>query len=324
MPAEKINFRQQRDFTELFNVSVKFIRQNFSHLFRCILFIAGPFLLLTAVSSGLYQQSVMTPDPDNYAYGGNPFASALNQIFSPLYFVYAALLWISSLVLMGAVFEYMLLYQEKGPRNFTPNDVGKALVRDAGNILWTFGCLFFWSLVFIALIVLIYVGFSKISYILLVVMGFFGIIGLMIIIFPLFYYMTSIYLVRIKERQGFLDSAARAFWLMKSNYWWTWLIFFCVTLIQYFLSLMFSYPEIVMNIVLQIFAVQGGISENSSVAYLVVASLSGFLANLVYMIGMVFTGFHVFSLQEKKEGTGLLERIDEIGIKQEQSFEGTY
>jgi hypothetical protein len=57
--AEKINFRQTRDFTEVFNVSIKFLRQNFKLFFKSIILVAGPFLLLSAIATGFYQSNAV-------------------------------------------------------------------------------------------------------------------------------------------------------------------------------------------------------------------------------------------------------------------------
>ena len=59
MNPEKINFRQTRDFGETFNVSIKFLRQNFKLFFQSVLFIAGPFVLISAIAGAFYQSNAI-------------------------------------------------------------------------------------------------------------------------------------------------------------------------------------------------------------------------------------------------------------------------
>ena len=322
---QKIHFREVRGFTELFNASINFIRQNFGHFFRCLLFIAGPFLLLTGICTAYYQKTIIQGQVSYMESAfGNPFAQMLSKVFSWMYFAVLLLTLLGSLALMGTVYEYMLLYNAKGPRNFTVNDVGRALWRDAGNIIWTFCCMFFWSLVFGAVIVLIYVGFYKLSPGLGVAMTVMGFIGLLLIIFPLMYYTSSIYMVRINERIGFLEAASRALYLLKGSYWWTWVIFICIYFMLGFITGIFAVPQAILQGVVTFSSVEHGVSDNMAVVYLILTSATAFFSSFIYFVMMVFTGFHYFSLTEKKEGTGLLERIDEIGTRKDTAVEGEY
>ena len=59
MNQEKVNLQQARDFTETFNASIKFIRQNFKLFFQCILLISGPFVLLSSIAGAFYQANAL-------------------------------------------------------------------------------------------------------------------------------------------------------------------------------------------------------------------------------------------------------------------------
>jgi len=52
---EKIELRKARDFGALFNDSVAFLRVNFKSFFGILLFLAGPFVLLTGLLMGYVQ-----------------------------------------------------------------------------------------------------------------------------------------------------------------------------------------------------------------------------------------------------------------------------
>ena len=54
MTGTKINFKQERDFGDLFNATFGFISQEFKRLGTAILYFVVPFLLLTAIAMTIY------------------------------------------------------------------------------------------------------------------------------------------------------------------------------------------------------------------------------------------------------------------------------
>ena len=71
-------------------------------------------------------------------------------------------------------------------------------------------------------------------------------------------------------------------------------------------------------------SIRGDGNEGTSLALMIVSSAGTFFSTLMYFIFLVFATVHYFSLREKKDGTGLMERIDEIGTRKDNSVEGTY
>ena len=130
---EKINFRQVRDFGETFNVTVKFFRQNFKLFFQSLIFIAGPFVLISAIAGAFYQSNAVSML--SVARMGE--SNILSQ-FGWTYFIFILAAVIANMTLLGTVFGFMINYMEKGPAGFTVNDVGQTLVKNIGNILSVF------------------------------------------------------------------------------------------------------------------------------------------------------------------------------------------
>ena len=52
---EKIELRKARDFGQLFNDSISFLRINFKSFFGIIFLLAGPFVMLTGLLMGYLQ-----------------------------------------------------------------------------------------------------------------------------------------------------------------------------------------------------------------------------------------------------------------------------
>src|ERR1035437_8039884 len=110
---EKINFFQRRDFGETFNVSVKFLRQNFKLFFQSLIFIAGPFVLISAISGAFYQSSALSFLSIAKTQHTNIFSQ-----FGWAYFLFIGTTIISSLVITGTAYSFMICYLEKGPNGF--------------------------------------------------------------------------------------------------------------------------------------------------------------------------------------------------------------
>ena len=155
MNQEKINFRQARDFGETFNVSVKFLRQNFKLFFQSLIFIAGPFVLISAIAGAFYQSNSIEVSSLGRFSGGNPLAQ---YGWSFLIFMLAAI--VSGIALIGTTFSFMITYMEKGPNGFGVNDVANKLIKNIGNILSVFFVLTLIAILIIAVVAGIIIGLT--------------------------------------------------------------------------------------------------------------------------------------------------------------------
>src|ERR1700746_439875 len=154
MNQEKINLQVSRDFGETFNASIKIMRQNFKMFFQCIIFIAGPFILLSSVAGAFYQSNVLNvqsslrmTDPTD----------VLKQ-FGLTYLLFIIATIISNLAIMATVFSFLINYQEKGPKNFTVSDVARKARQSIGSIIAIFLIVFLLGIAIFSLLgVLIFI-----------------------------------------------------------------------------------------------------------------------------------------------------------------------
>ena len=310
MNIEKINFRQARDFGETFNVSVKFLRQNFKLFFQSLILIAGPFILINAVSGALYQsQSINFISVMRFAQNNpmNPFAM---YGWSFLLFILTAIL--ANLALVGTTIAFMINYMEKGPNGFTVNDVGRTLVKNIGNIF----AVFFTFLILMVLIILVIAGImvaiASFIPVLAIILGIGLFFGLLIIIPPLMWQLSATYLVKMQEGRSVFNSFGRTREVMRSNFWWTWAIVFCASGAIAILGFVFALPQGIYQVILMFTSLKGG-GVGTSIPFLIVSTVCTFCSTLLYSILYVINSFHYYSLAEQKDGTGLIERINEIG-----------
>ncbi|MBA3971748.1 MAG: hypothetical protein H0X46_06310 [Bacteroidetes bacterium] len=315
---DQINFKVSRDFGETFNISIKFLRQNFRSFFVCLLLVAGPFILLYSFTSAHYQSVIMHKTA--LVQAGRLYNI---NIYNLEYFMSLLAQFISLLSLMCTTYSYMLVSSEKGAGNVTVKEVIKKLnehlVKIAGGFF-----LFFVLTVIIVVAITFLVGMIVSS---LPVLGVFLVLGLFVALLLLgpniLWQLNTSFLVILAENEMPFFAYGRTRELMKGNYWWTWLIIVCNVFLISFLSLLFLLPTGIYSLI-KIYTPSTGVVEETSMIYIIILATCSFLATAVYSIFYIISGFHYFSLTENKDGAGLMERINEIGkapkINTEQQF----
>lgn len=302
MDQTKINFIQVRDFGETFNVSIKFIRQNFKLFFYSIICIAGPFILISALSGAYYESTT----------AGQFIPSNYPKTLEPHLYLYIISTILSYIILIGAVFSFIITYTEKGPNNFTVNDVAWTFLK---NILKLFSTALTITIV-VVLIVAVIIGIvtplfnqTFISLLLIVIL---------ILSPPLTWQMSVIFLLRMQENKSSYEAYSRTKVVMRKNYWLTWLIAVCSTLAVGLAGFIISLPQIAYQVALMFHV------TDPSVLYIIVSALCTFLTTIVYSVLYVINGVHYYSLAEKNDGQGLMERINEIGNTSKSNVEQHY
>lgn len=316
MNQEKINYRVARDFGETFNVSIKFLRQNYKLLLQSLILLAGPFILITAISGAFYQANAIE----------TMSSGRTKNIFSQFgwnYFLFITASIVSNLVIIGVVYSFMIEYMEKGFGNFQLNDVAKRLTSNLGNILSVFFSLTFLIILFLGAIIGIFIAIGTALPWLAVLLGFICVIGLLILFPPLMWQLSVVYIVKMTDNENVFDSYGKTKTVMKGNFWWTWVIVICSSLAIGVISFVFSLPQVIYQMV-EMFSRMRGDNSEVSIVFLIVATICTFCTSILYSLLYLVSAFHYFSLNEKKEGTGLMERINDIGQKPEQNADRQY
>jgi MFS family permease len=231
--------------------------------------------------------------------------------YDGIYFLSIVLQFLSYLTMMCTSYSYMLLYNERGKGNFNVGDVAKKMTAVIGKIIGAFFLFGFLILIFavaVAFVINMIGSASPVFGVLLLL----GLVVLILILFPnLSWQLCTLFLVIIAEEEIPLTAYGRTREVMKDNYWWTWLLMVCSNLMIMFVSAMFMIPELIYNLVLEAAALEE--IQETSIVYIIVVITCTFCGTLVNAIGYVIGGFHFFSLEEKKDGAGLMERINDIG-----------
>jgi hypothetical protein len=186
------------------------------------------------------------------------------------------------------------------------------LGRKAGTIIGTFLTIGILAAIIIGVVVGIMIGLGTAVPAAAVLLGLLLIIGALILLPPLIWRLSSLYIPALQEDFGVFEAYSKTGYIMKDNFWWTWVIVFCASLAVGCIAMVFAIPQAIYQVVLTWTAASGG-DVDASVPFIIVCTVCTFFGTLVKSISHIIYAFHYYSLAEKYDGQGMIERINEIG-----------
>ncbi len=279
MAQQKIQLRKIRDFGENFSDTFQFIRQEFKPLVTSFVLIAGIFILINAIITGLYEKQAFGAITDLSK--GVFDLQRLGAVYSPLYF----LTLISAVVAYTTMFTVVAVYMKYVEEHDTSPaviDVWRQFARYFPKIL-VFGII--QSVIIVA--------------------------GIILCIAPGFYLLTALMpyaFIMVMEEQSFGATFRRCFQLIKENFWVSLGIYFVAGIIA-------GVCSAVIGIILGLIVGAGSYFTTHEVSGAAGAAISIFkvVEHLFYIIFFVSAGLQYYNLVETKDGTGLEKRLESLG-----------
>lgn len=284
----KIKFFQQRSFGEKVNVTFDFLKENFKPLFKMLIMVEGPLIVIAAVLNVIQQQNMME------------MASDITQMQSPFgmmgamgttYTLATALSVIIMTTFPAIIFRYIFLYQTMPPGSITFKDLLPTLFKDSGML---FG------------IIILYCIALVIGLFLFVIPGFYVMIGFSLA-FPILFF----------EDKNAFESMSRSLTLIKGKWWSTFGFLLIIYFIQMAIAGLFMAPQIGVYFK-QMFSsfdqeqVFTPMSNTDLLLTMAITAIGTLGAYLTYTIGSVAVCFQYFNLREKNESFGLMQEIDSL------------
>ncbi len=304
MIRKEMNLREERDFGEKFNAVFTFLQINFKSFIKVILLTAGPLILLGGIFFGTFYSKIVNMTflgtiSDNY------LLSNFMEIGISYFFLGLAAIWLTI-----AVYAFMAEYLA-GNRNITIEAVWN---RGKGKILPVIG---FGLLVGIAAMM--------VTAFFVVIPGGTGsmIIRVLLIVVLLMYIFITLSLVipnMVIENDGLFESIGRSFSLIKGKWWSTFGLMMVIGIIANIATMIFAIPFYA-ALVLSVFMQTGDLGNIFTIISSCILFLGSFLMSTLPLLAL---GFQYFNLVERKEGTGLLEKIDQLGKPANPANEGDY
>ena len=283
----KIILQQQRGFSEKINATFEFIRQNFKSLFKSLIYIAGPPLLIVGIYSGVLQSNLTTVVDET-----NPFAG-LTELYTRLTPIFI-LTYLTTTLVIAIVYEYMVLYNKDNLEEITPAMVWNEIKKD------------YFQLLLSAFVVSIIVSTGFL---------FFFIPGIF-----LGAALSLIFIIQVREKKGFGQAFQRCFYLTSGNYLSTIGLLFVIFILYLLIAVLFGLPTTILGGIEGFLMASDDVSLRETsiifkITFIVAQVLNTLGSQLAYAVVLIAIAFQYFNLVEKKEATGLIESIHTIGEK---------
>jgi hypothetical protein len=317
-----LKFEEIRTFGKVFSDTRKLIRENFVIFFKTILFLVGPFALLTCSMHAFYEVKIIGPNSDfEWTHLGSYIAS--KTILSQLKWV------VNGSVTAMVVGHFIKVYRQKGPGKFEVHDITRSIFADFGGTLLTLLLVILVpTLIGIVAAALLY-GFSEMSLGTGVFMIFLGYIGYFLCRFPFWFLMYSTFVSKYSEDEKLNAFEALRFSasVLKGNWWSTWVIFFCMWALLLALGGMISLPATILSWIAGLSAMDP--TKNMDIDWVLVnailVAVGEFAKTMIYSVFAATIAVHFYSLKEKKDGKGTFSMIESIGKnKDDDNIELTY
>ncbi|HVV56368.1 MAG TPA: hypothetical protein VHC47_13630 [Mucilaginibacter sp.] len=280
-----IELAKARDFGEIINDTFTFIRQNFKPLVKYFFIFCGFFMLAEAAILVLLKIRVLafansiTPGGFQEDYFSR-FYSLLGGYF--LVFIFILLEYTAIKV---TVLCYMALYKQK--QNTPPTS----------EEMWGYFKYFFLRILWCDF-----------------VLGLLTVAGLVFCLLPGIYLGTIFALVApimIVENGSFGYGFNQSFRLIKDNWWATFGVIIVVYIILYVVNLIVAIPAAILGAGNFFLHLSDGVALSLPIAIL--TTVLETVAHVFQILLIVAIGFCYFNLTETKEGTGLMERMNQFG-----------
>ena len=279
MAEQKIELRKIRDFSENIIDTFLFIRQQFKPLIYSFLAIAGIFMLATAIFGGLYQSQF-----------GNVFKEMLSgsrkqmdvmQMYGANYFIFLLLSILNIAAMQVAVVAYMKLYAANGE---TPTI----------EAVWNVFKQYFLKAAL----------FTFPVYLLILV-------GMVFCLAPGIYWavvLMPFQIILVMEDESFGGAFSRCFTIIKENFWASFGVYIVVYIIYAVAATVISGVVGLISGLLSYFTTKDIVSTIG-----IATSFLSIFSYLFYVIFFVSIVLQYFSLVEKRDSTGMIQRLDKLG-----------
>lgn len=279
----KIELAKTRDFGEIINDTFVFIGQNWKPLLKSYAIICGFFVVANLVVALLQQHKMIDAMQTTSPYSaGYNFGRRFGAMFGITYLLSLifGLLNVTAITLVPL--SFMALYKEKG--NVAPET----------EEVWGYFKHYFFRVLGSYLVI----GICLVAgFVLCFVPGFY--------LWPI---LSLILPVIIFENTGLGYSWSKSFQLIKENWWQTFGAIVLIWIIAYAAMMIFILPVSLITIGSMFIA-----KSHPSSSVLILTTVISALCQVFLTLPSITAALCYFSLNEQKEGTGLMGRINNFG-----------
>jgi len=279
----KIELVKTRDFGEIINDTFTFISQNWKQLLKSYAVICGFFIVANLVVALLQQHKVIGAMQTTSAYSvGYNWGRRFGSMFGLTYFLSMIFGLLNLTAITLVPLSFMALYKEKG--NVAPET----------EEVWGYFKFYFFR----------FLG----SYLLV---GICLLIGFFLCLIPGLYLWPILSLILpiiVFENTSIGYSWSKSFQLIKENWWQTFGAIVLIWIIAYAAMMVFIIPVSLFTVGSMFFS-----RSQPTSSTLMLTTIISALCQVFFILPAVTAALCYFNLNEQKEGTGLMNRINNFG-----------
>lgn len=289
MKDNSIQFKRQRELGEIITDTFKFFRENYKALFKALIKNVGPFFLILVAATIYYNYSTLGSLASGELFKTFDTGMGLGNLFASMAFLIVSIL-IYYALLYGTILNFI--------KDYIQNDGTISQSNITHQVKYTF-----WELI----------GLGVVSSIILF-------LGLALCVIPGIYVMvplTLVFAILIFEKKDILGSISHSFQLIKNNWWMSFITIFIFAILLYIIGLVVQIPMFLYTFV-KAFTISSEISQGDPSSmfdwvYVTLSVISNVFQYLLYIFYAIMTAFLYFNLNERKNYTGTIETIDNLG-----------
>lgn len=282
MQQPKIELAKTRDLGEVISDSFTFISQNFKPLFKTVFTFCGLFILASAATFTLQQLKVLDLQKHIFENKYETF-DTMSDRFGIEYILSMFFVLLSYTLMSTTVISFMALYKQKN--NIAPTT----------EEVWGYVKYYFFRVLLGTVVLTLLLGAATL---LCIIPG--------VYVYPIF---GLVFPIMVVENASFGYAFNRSFKLINNNWWSTFGALFVMFLIMYVAYMVFSIPTIIISVISAL--THGRVS--SSPTFTVIGSVLQQIGQILYVLPLVALVMCYFNLTEIKEGSGLIDRINQFG-----------
>ncbi len=292
-----IELRKVRSLDQVLSTAFLLLRSEFKSLLKSLLIIAGPWMLAIGLSAGVFWMS------------GNIFSDIGLSFIAPA--IILLISFVAALFLITTPYAFVVLYVRAGGVAPSLGEVWHKTLKSLPRMLGTVVALIVisWLLQF-SLLAIAGIGFGFLlnSLVFALLFGF----ALLAFLAYFVVHFTFIFIIRMQEPVGLLDSIGRSFDLVRGYWWQT----FGVLFLTYIMLVIITYATAILPYLA--IAIQDSFTPNSNSGALSIVLGIAWAALSLFVFLVAFTLFNIviavqyYNLVERKEAPGLHERIDKL------------
>lgn len=297
-----------RSFGGHFTDLKRILRENLSSFLGVLVLVIGPFVLITCTIN-IYYVNYIFDNKSIFEYENVGSFLAFTSLFSQ----FRSLL--NGLFTAFVISHFLKVCREKGSSKFTINDVTSSLRKDLvmGGLIYS--VLMISCLIIGVSIVALLLWLSSFSVVAMGFVSFIGAIVYMILRYPFWYIVFSIFMARTSSAKiRFFESFRLSFQVFRGHWWRTWVILFSVWALLLAVSHLITSTSSFGMQILDLFSLKKDFDTvTTKMADTIFTTIGEFARTLVNSVFCVAVGIHFYSLKEHLFGDTITEQLDQIG-----------